>query len=94
MLYCQGAATEFLNSIADIVKASSPAAAACTATTISGAPVAVVAAFGTLSLFLYYAWRVFERPDLFERWLDVRDRRESRKAPCETVVTREQRPGS
>jgi hypothetical protein len=69
-----------MTTLFEITRQSTPSAAVCTASIVAGAPGTVVAAIGALALLLYYAWRVFERPDLLERWLDLRDRRRERRS--------------
>jgi hypothetical protein len=61
-----------------IAKALLPGASLSTASAVAGASAIVVVAVGVLALVLFYAWRVFENPDLFEKWLDLRDRRRHR----------------
>jgi hypothetical protein len=55
-----------------------PGASLSTASAVAGAPALVVVAVGVLALILFYAWRVFENPEMFEKWLDLLDRRRRR----------------
>lgn len=48
-------------------------------TALVGVPWEAVVAVTFAGLGLSYAWQVFQRPDLVERWLDIAERRRERK---------------